>query len=63
MNEADREMGNMARNPHWHGTLTTDVVDDMMARYSDTVYCNGYLRRIVFTPITENTIAFKTEAI
>jgi len=61
MNEADRIVGNMYRMAGYHGTTTADVVDDICANHSMIVICYGQVRRMVFTPITAKTIAFKTE--
>ena len=60
--EASRLLGNMSRMAGYHGTTTADVVDYMCQNYSMTVFCNGYLRNIVFTPITQKSFSFKTEA-
>lgn len=60
--EARRIVGNMARVPLYHGTTTPDVVDEICLRYNASmIYCNGHGRKMIFTPITQNTIAFKTE--
>jgi hypothetical protein len=59
--EASRILGNMSRGAGYHGTTTADVVDYMCQNYSMTVFCNGYLRNIVFTPITQKSFSFKTE--
>jgi len=63
MNEAERILNNMARMPGYHGTTTKDVVDEMCERFSLAVFCNGHLRNIVFTPITDKSFSFKTEAV
>ncbi len=60
--EASRLLGNMARIAGYHGTASAAVVDYMCENFSMTVFCNGYLRNIVFTPITKNHFSFKTEA-
>jgi DeoR/GlpR family transcriptional regulator of sugar metabolism len=60
--EASRLLGNMSSMAGYHGTTTADVVDYMAEKYSMTVFCNGLLRNIVFTPITSKTFSFKTEA-
>lgn len=44
-----------------NGTTTSDVIDHYLNNYSDTVFCRGHLRRLVFTPITEKTYRYKTE--
>ena len=59
--EASRILGNMARMAGYHGTTTSDVVDYMCENYSMTVFCNGLLRNIVFTPMTSRNFSFKTE--
>ena len=60
--EAERILSNMCRVPAYNGTTTTDVVDYMCQNFSTFQFCNGYGRNIVFTPITQNSIAFKTVA-
>ena len=58
--EAERILGNMCRVPDYNGTTTTDVVDYMCQHFSTFQLCNGHGRNIIFTPITQNSIAFKT---
>ena len=60
--EASRILVNMSQVAGYHGTTTADVVDFMCENYSMTVFCNGLLRNIIFTPITAKSFAFKTEA-
>jgi hypothetical protein len=60
MSEAHRIVSNMSRNPYYNGTTTPKVVDEICENFSTFLYCNGHGRNMVFTPITENTIAFKT---
>ena len=61
--EAERILGNMCRVPGYNGVTTTEVVDYMCANFSLHPICNGRLRHIVFTPITQKSIAFKTVAV
>ena len=60
MSEADRIVGNMCQMAGFCGTTTPEVVDDICSRFSTFVMCRGHGRNMVFTPITQNTIAFKT---
>ena len=60
--EARRILNNMASIAAYHGTTSTAVVDYMCQEWSDTVFCHGHLRQIVFTPITANSCSFRTEA-
>lgn len=60
MDEASRIVGNLCRNPYWNGTTTPEIVDEICKRFSTFIMCNGYGRNIIFTPITANTIAYKT---
>ena len=60
MNEADRIVSTMCRVPAFHGTTTPEVVDEICSRFDTFIICNGDGRNMVFTPITKNTIAFKT---
>lgn len=60
--EASRILRNMSCMAGYHGTTSADVVDYMCENYSLTVFCNGYLRNVVFTHITARNFAFKTEA-
>ena len=62
MDEAQRIVSNMARMPLYNGTTSPEVVDEICRRFSTFILCSGYGRNMVFTPITKNTIAFKTEA-
>lgn len=60
--EASRLLGNMSGMAGYHGTCSAAVVDYIAENYSMTVFCNGYLRNIIFTPITQKHYSFKTEA-
>jgi len=60
--EARQILGNMSGMAGYHGSCSAAVVDYMVENYSMTVFCNGYLRNIVFTPITHKNYSFKTEA-
>lgn len=60
MNEAHRIVSNMARMASFHGTTTPEIIDEICRDFSTFIICNGYGRNMVFTPITKNTIAFKT---
>ena len=60
--EAKRIVQNMCRSAHYNGTTTPRVVDEICDRYSNPIFCYGYARKMVFVPITPNTIAFKTVA-
>ena len=60
--EASRLLRNMSSMAGYHGTCSTAVADYMVENFSMTVFCNGLLRNIVFTPVTKNHYSFKTEA-
>jgi DeoR/GlpR family transcriptional regulator of sugar metabolism len=60
--EASRLLGNMSSMAGYHGTCSAAVADYIAENYSMTVFCNGYLRNIVFAPATRNHYSFKTEA-
>jgi hypothetical protein len=60
--EASRLLGNMSSMASYHGTCSAEVADYIAENYSMTVFCNGLLRKIVFTPVTKNHYSFKTEA-
>lgn len=60
--EAKRLLDGMARMSAYHGTTTIDVADYFCENWSMTVFCNGQLRNIIFTPITAKNFSFKTEA-
>jgi hypothetical protein len=60
--EASRLLGNMSGMANYHGTCSAAVADYIAENYSMTVFCNGYLRNIIFTPATQNHYIFKTEA-
>lgn len=59
--EASRLLGNMSSMAGWHGTCSAELADYIAENYSMTVFCNGYLRNIIFTPATRNHYNFKTE--
>ena len=61
LTEARRLLNNMSSMSAYHGTTTADVVDYMCENYSMTVFCNGQLRNILFTPITTKNFSFRTE--
>ena len=61
-NEARRILKNMSSAAGYNGVCSAAVVDYMVENLDLTVFCNGYLRKIVFTPITKNNYTFKTEA-
>lgn len=52
---------NIAVMSGYHGTMTAEEVDEFCERFNTKQFCNGYLRQIVFTPITTNTFKFHTE--
>ena len=60
--EAKRLLQNMGSTAGYNGTCSAAVTDYMIENYDLTVFCNGLLRKIVFTPITKNNYTFKTEA-
>lgn len=61
--EAHRILCNISTLPYHHGVTTVDVVDYFCEKYDTAIFCNGYLRKIVFTPITTKSYSFRTEAI
>jgi len=60
MNEANRIINNCARSPIWHGSVTADEVDEIMAICGGEVLCCGCLRKFVFEKVTEKSYTFKT---
>ena len=60
MSEANRILGNCARVPQYHGSVTADEVDEIMGICGGEVFCNGHLREFVFKKITPKTFTFKT---
>ena len=60
--EASRLLGNMSIMADYHGTCSAAVAEHIVENYSMTVFCNGLLRNIVFTPCIRNHYSFKTEA-
>ena len=60
--EAKRILGNMCSVPTYHGVTTVDVVDYFCQNFSMFQLCRGHGRNVVFTPITQKSIAFKTVA-
>jgi hypothetical protein len=59
--EASRLLRCMSSMAGFHGTCSAAVADYMAENYSMTVFCNGYLRNIIFTPATRNYYSFRTE--
>ena len=60
MNEANRIINSCAVNPLWHGSLTREEVDAILAICGGEVFCNGHLRKFEFRKITEKSYIFKT---
>jgi hypothetical protein len=60
--EASRIVRNMTQMAEYHGTTSVDVVDEILSRFSNPIFCWGQARNMVFTPITTRHMAFKTEA-
>lgn len=58
--EAKRIVGNLCAMASFHGTTRSEVVDEICQNYSLFILCQGQGRNIVFTPITKNTIGFKS---
>ena len=58
--EVTRIAHNMAVVPGYHGVVSVEAADELLERFGDTLFCNGYLRRIVLTPITKKNFSFKT---
>lgn len=61
MENVKRAMDNFSRSPGWNTTLTTKEVDFWLENYSDTVFCNGRLRRVKFDKITDKNYKVYTE--
>jgi hypothetical protein len=62
MNEATRIMQNASVMPGYHGTASVDVVNELNDRFdTQTIICNGHLRRMVFKRITGKHYEFHTE--
>lgn len=61
MDEASRIMQNASSMPGYHGTAPAKVVDEMNDRFdTQTIICNGHLRRMVFEKITDKHYSFRT---
>jgi hypothetical protein len=58
--EASRIVGNLCTMAGYHGTTTSDVVDEICKNFSLFILCHGRGRNIVFTTITSNSIAYKS---
>ena len=61
MREAVRIMNGAASLPAFHGSTTSDVVDEILDVCEGFVLCRGVLREFVFTKITERSFTFKTK--
>lgn len=58
--EASRIVRCMAVMTAYNGTTTTEVIDNLLSRFSNPIFCNGQARKMVFERITDKTISFKT---
>jgi hypothetical protein len=58
--EAHRIVSNMCVMPLYNGTATVDVVEEILERYSNPIFCHGEARNMVFTPVTPRMYTFKT---
>ncbi len=61
--EVSRTMRYLAGYPKAVSHLNESQVNFWLDNYSDTLYCNGELRRIVFKPITSTRYEVRTEEI
>ena len=52
--EVSRQMNNFASVAAYNAVMSSAEVDYWLENYSDTVFCRGHLRQIVFTKITDN---------
>lgn len=41
-----RNLNNFARVPSWNTTMTQEEVTNLFEHHSDTIFCNGMLRKI-----------------
>ena len=48
-----RVMNNLSRLANFETTLNVNEVNFWLETYSDLVFCNGQVRRVVFDKITE----------
>lgn len=58
-----RAMNNLASMPIFNTTLKTEEVDYWLENFSDTVFCRGHLRQVVFEKITENNYKVSSSAL
>lgn len=58
--EASRIVSNMTQMAGYHGTCSVEVVNEILTRFSNPVFCYGQAREMVFTPITPTMYSFKT---
>lgn len=65
MRESEQIMRSMNTMPGGcTGTATAAVIDDLCTSYdTKCILSNGYVMKAIFTPITANTIAYRTERI
>lgn len=61
MENANRILGNFARVPMYTATVNKKEVEYLLGELSGTVFCNGRLRQLVATPITDNLFSIKTK--
>ena len=60
MNEATRIVRNAAVMPGFNTTTSVDVVNEILDRFGDSTFCNGELRKLVFSKITDKYYSFHT---
>ena len=62
MENANRILGNFARTPIYTATVNKKEVEYLLGELSGTVYCNGHLRQLTATPITDNLFSIKSKS-
>lgn len=60
-NDVKRNLGNFAKIPGWHTIMLAEQVDYLYQTFDDSVFCRGYLRKVVAMPLTGNSFKVYTE--
>ena len=61
MDEAERIIRCASGSASWHTTASSKVIDQLNDRYdTQTIFCYGQMRKMVFEKITENHYNIRT---
>lgn len=61
--EAKRILNNLSRVTSWNSTVNPSTAEEIYESCGGSLYCNGFLRDVVITPITQNLFKIHTTEI